>query len=387
MRSLPRVALLLDGARGWDAGLLRGLARYANLHRSWQFLRPAATYYQRFSGLADTSLQALLKHRPDAVIMHESEMSNHLVRSGIPTIVIPIRPVNPDRFYITCDNAAVGEIAAEHLVGQGLTHFAFVGYSDVRWSQQRLEAYRDYLVAQGHPVHQRLVPLGSDDSKRAQLHRGMIHWLRELPKPIGVFVGNDDLARALSELCLSTGITIPDEISLIGTDNDELICELNSPPLTSIPFATEKAGYETAELLECLLRGRTPESNTVNAAALQVVVRRSTDRLAIEDIEVVKAVKFIREHVSQIIQVSDVVKATMLSQRTLHNRFKAKMGHSIRKEINRERAKYVAGLLESTSLSISQIAWKLGYADDAHLVRFFQREMGQTPGAYRRQLT
>lgn len=386
MRSLRKVALLLDGARGWDAGVLRGIADYANRHHPWQFLRPAVTYYQRFSGLSDGSLEALLKHRPNGVIMHESELTSRLLHSGVPTIAVPIHSLDPAGYYITCDDASVGTIAANHLMGQGLKHFGFIGFADIIWSQNRLEAYQRCLAERGHQVDAHLVPLAPSDAQQPRLHRALVHWLKDLPKPTGVFVGNDDLARPVAELCQLNGINVPDEVALLGVDNDELICELSSPSLSSIPFATEKAGYESAEILDCLMEGGTPEASCVDTAALPVTVRRSTDRLAIDDVEVVKALRYIRDNTPRSIQVPDVVRATALSRRTLHNRFRAHVGHSVRKEINRQRAEYIARLLTDTSQSISRIAWKLGYADDAHLVRFFQREMGQTPGAYRRRL-
>jgi LacI family transcriptional regulator len=329
----------------------------------------------------------LLKHRPSGVIMHESELTSHLLRSGVPTIAVPIHSLDPAGYYITCDNESVGGIAAEHLMGQGLRHFGYVGFADILWSQHRLVAYQHCLNERGHQVDAHLVPLAPTDSEQPRLHQALVHWLRDLPKPTGVFVGNDDLARPVAELCHLNDISVPDDIALLGVDNDELICELSNPSLSSIPFATEKAGYEVAEMLDCLMEGGSPESPCVETAALPVAVRRSTDRLAIEDAEVVKALRFIRDHTPQNIQVPDVVRATTLSRRTLHNRFRAHVGHSIRKEINRQRAEYIARLLTDTSQSISRIAWKLGYGDDAHLVRFFQRETGQTPGAYRRRLT
>lgn len=387
MPTSHRVALLLDGARGWDAGVLRGIANYANRHRPWQVLRPAVTYYQRFSGLAEVSVQTLLKHHPDGVIMHESEMTRHLMRSGVPTIVVPISSVNPDGYYISCDNQGVGAMGAEHLMGQGLVHFGFIGFANVRWSELRLKAFRNALAERGLSVDVHLVPLAPSDAEQPRLHRSLTRWLSDLPKPTGVFVGNDDLARAVAEICQLNDIVVPDDVALLGVDNDELICELSGPPLSSIPFATERAGYDAAEMLDMLMDGKTPDTRCIESAALPVVVRRSTDRLAIEDPDVLKALQFIRDNASRIIQVGDVVKATTLSQRTLHNRFKAAIGHSLVKEINRQRAQYIAGLLTDTNQTVSRIAWKLGYRDDAHLVRFFRREMGESPGAYRRRLT
>lgn len=387
MGTVKRVALLLDGSRGWDANLLRGIARYANLHAQWQFLRPAATYYQRFSGLPEVSRKSLLKHRPDGVVTHESEIANALIDSGVPTLMVPVRPPNPNGYYITCDNAAVGHAAAEHLIGQGHKHFGFVGFANAYWSTTRLDAYRQHLERQGFQLRTHMVPLAPRESEQPKLHSDLIRWLHELPKPIGVFVGNDDLARSVAEICLLSEVRIPEEVGLLGVDNDELICELSRPNISSIPFATEAAGYDAAELLDAVMEGRTPGANVVEAAVLPVVVRGSTDRLVIEDAEVVRALRFIRDNSFKLIQVRDVVNATSLSQRTLHNRFKAAVGHSIIKEINHQRAQHIARMLTDTSQSISRLALRFGYHDDAHLVRFFRREMGESPGAYRRRLS
>ncbi|MCA9239112.1 MAG: DNA-binding transcriptional regulator [Planctomycetales bacterium] len=387
MASVKRVALLLDASRGWDANLLRGIARYANLHAQWQFLRPAATYYQRFSGLPEVSRKSLLKHHPDGIVTHESAITESLIRSGAPTLVVPVSAPAEGGFYITCDNAGVGLAAARHLVGQGHKHFGFVGFANAYWSNARLDAYRQFLEQLGFELQTHLVPLAPKDSQQPRLHARLIRWLRELPKPSGVFVGNDDLARSVAEICLLSDLRIPEEIGLLGVDNDELICELSRPNISSIPFATETAGYDAAELLDTLMQGGSPESPIVEAEVLPVVVRGSTDRLVIEDAEVVRALRFIRDNSFKLIQVRDVVHATSLSQRTLHNRFKAAVGHSIIKEINHQRAQQIARMLTDTSQSINRIALRFGYHDDAHLVRFFRREMGESPGAYRRRLS
>ena len=383
----PRVALLLDGSRAFDAGVLKGISRYVNLHRPWQLYRPASTPYQRFSGLADVSVKTLQELNPDGAVMHESPLTKYLLRSGVPTIVIPVSHQVSSGNYLVNDNEEVGKMAAEHLAGLGLKHFGFIGFEKTDWSQVRQEGFRRFLYSKGYDVNEHLLPLSPKGEDRTHNQGLLTRWIKSLPTPIGIFAGNDDLARPVVEVCQQNGLSIPDTIAIVGVDNDELICELSNPPLSSIPFATVKAGYETAELLDALMQGKRPESTTITAATLEVVVRRSTDVLAVEDPDVRDALRFIRENAGQIIQVSDVVNVTSLSQRTLHNRFKAALGRSVMKEINLQRANYIAALLTETTQSLSQISRKLGYLDDAHLVRFFKREMGESPGAYRRHRT
>ena len=200
---------------------------------------------------------------------------------------------------------------------------------------------------------------------------------------MGILACNDEFARSVAELCRLHELRIPDDVALIGVDNDELICELCNPPLSSVPFATEQAGYRAAELLDRLMLHQKSAAADVCVPACPVVVRPSTDRLTIEDEEVVKALRFIRENSGSIIQVRDVVRATFLSQRTLHNRFRRAVGHSLVKEINRQRALHIARRLAGTNETLGHIARHVGYDNDAHMARYFQREMGETPRSYR----
>ena len=381
----PRVALLLDGSRSFDAGVLTGISQYVNLHRPWQLYRPASTSYQRFSGLSEVSWRVLKKLQPDGVVMHESSITKQLLQSGVPTVVIPISDDTHGAYLLTNDNVSVGRTAAEYLRNLGLKHYGFIGFKNALWSIQRQDAFQHSLASHNFAAHEYLLPLLPKENERSRLYRELTRWIKSLPKPIGVFTGNDDLARPVGEICNASGISVPDDIAILGVDNDRLICELSNPPLSSIPFASIRAGFEAAEMLDAVMQGKTPETKLVTAMALPVVVRRSTDMLAIDDDDVRTALRFIRENASQIIQVNDVVKATNLARRTLHNRFKACTGRSLMKEINRQRALFIASLLTETSQSISQISQKLGYMDDAHFVRFFKREMGESPGAYRRR--
>lgn len=195
---------------------------------------------------------------------------------------------------------------------------------------------------------------------------------------------NDEFARWLSELGRIHRPRIPDEVALIGVDNDELICELSSPPLSSVSFATEQAGYEAAELLDRLMNGRKSEKwHRILVRSSRVVARQSTDLLAVRDEEVVKALRFIWRNSHRLIQVNDVVDATLLAHRTLHNRFCRIVGHSLVQEINRRRAAHIADMLVTTSDSIYRIARSIGYETAGHMSCFFRREMGVTPREYR----
>jgi LacI family transcriptional regulator len=382
-KHIHRVALLLDGSRSFDRGLLRGITRYVGLHRPWAFMRPAA-FYERFSGLAKRSREAFAHLELDGAIMNGSYQVATVMRMGIPAIIVPVHRLVPGAHHLLSENREAAVLAADHLVAQGLRQFAFVGFNKTVWSLQRRDHFCRRLSDRGWTVQSHLVPLASRDIGRSRYESATVRWLKSLPKPVGIMACNDELARWLSELCRLHGVRVPDEVSLIGADNDELICELSSPPLSSVAFATERAGYEAAELLDALMAGKNVKTDTVVAHADYVVARQSTDLLAIQDEEVLKALRFIRDNSDHLIQVNEVVDATLLSHRTLHTRFCQAVGHSLVKEVNRRRAAHIAKLLITTNDSIHTIARSIGYENDGHMGRFFRRETGMTPRVYRR---
>jgi LacI family transcriptional regulator len=382
-KRIRKVALLLDGSRSFDRGLLRGVARYVALHRPWAFVRPAA-FYEQFSGPARQPPTELDQMELDGAIVNGSGVETPLIRRDIPVIVVPVDRLTPGASHLLSDNRGAALLAADHLVAQGLRQFGFVGFDRTVWSLERRDCFCARLAERGWMADSHLIPLASRRDKRPRGEEALVDWLKSLAKPVGIMACNDEVARWLSELCRLHGVRIPDEVSLIGADNDELICELSSPPLSSVTFATERAGYEAAELLDALMAGRRTKPDTVIAQADGVVARQSTDLLAITDEEVVKALRFVRENSDHLIQVNEVVGATLLSHRTLHGRFCRAVGHSLVKEVNRRRAAHIAKLLTTTNDSIHKIARDIGYENDGHMARFFRREMGMTPQAYRR---
>lgn len=381
-RRIYRVALLLDGSRSFDRGLLRGIASYAGRHRPWGFWRPAA-FYQQSSGVAKQSLHELRRYRPDGVIMNESDLAEELIRLRIPVIIVPGNGTVSRASRLMCENRKAAVLAADHLIGQGLRSFAFAGVKRAVWSLERCKHFCGRLAQRGFTAQSHLAPLVASEVQRSRYEAAMVRWLKSLPKPVGVMACNDDFARLLCELCRIHGLRVPDDVALIGVDNDALICELSTPRLSSVGFATERAGYDAAELLDSLMTGGKGKTADIAVHADPLIVRESTDLLATKDEEVVKALRYIRQNSNYLIQVHDVVEATFLSHRTLHNRFRQSVGHSLVREIHQRRAAHIAELLATTNEPIYRIARSIGYETACHMSRFFRREMNMTPLAYR----
>lgn len=384
MKGFRKVVLLLDSSRSYDRGLLRGIARYVGLHEPWVVLRPTA-FYERFSGLVKGTVQELWRSRPDGVIMNGSPSGEDISRLEAPVIAVPVKEMLPGCRHLVSDNREAAIVAADHLFGQGLRHFAFAGFDQAVWSLERCKHFCRRLSERGFKVHRHLVPLLPGKARQARHRTAIAHWLKSLPRPVGVMACNDDFARTMSELCRLHGLRVPEDVALVGVDNDELICRLSRPPLSSISFATEQAGYEAAELLDALMAGKKVATDRIAVRVGRIVPRQSTDLLAMEDEEVVKALRCIRDNSHRILQVTEVVEATLLSHRTLHTRFQRAMGRSLLAEIAQRRAAHIAKMLLTTSDSIDRIARSVGYDTAGHMARFFRRELGVTPRAYRQQ--
>jgi LacI family transcriptional regulator len=382
MKRIKKVALLLDASRSFDRGLLRGIAHYVNLHRPWVFVRPAA-FYERFSGFAEQSLAEIRRSKPDGLIMNHSPLEQEVAALGFPVIDVPVGGMVRGVYHIVCDNREAATMAADHLIGLGLSNFAYAGFEGTVWSIERKESFCSRLEKQGFVVDSHLVPLVARERDRPRLEAAIVRWLKTLPKPVGVMACNDEFARSLAELCRLQGLRVPDEVALVGVDNDSLVCELCSPPISSVAYATERAGYKAAELLDRLMSKRKVKRQEIPVPASHVVARQSTDMLAVADEEVATALRFIRDNSRRIIQVSDVVNATGLSHRTLHSRFRQFVGRCLVQEVNRQRALFIARLLTTTSEPIKRISQNYGYRNLAHMSRFFHREIGMYPRAYR----
>lgn len=212
----------------------------------------------------------------------------------------------------------------------------------------------------------------------------MARWLAALPRPVGVMACNDDVGGRVIEVCKMAGLRVPDEVGVLGADNDELVCELSDPPLSSVAIAFERAGYESARALHTMMSGSVARGQRILVRASGVVARQSTDILAMDDGQLVKALRHIRQGGATAMRVADVARAAGLSRRVLEKRFRAKLGRSVLAEIRRVRVERIARMLAETNLTVSQIALGLGFEGVEHVARYFRRETGTTPMAFRR---
>jgi LacI family transcriptional regulator len=277
-----------------------------------------------------------------------------------------------------------GRLAAEHLLERGFRRFAFCGYPGENWSRCREEGFCERLRESGF----RPDIYETRRNVRIAWHReqaAVTAWLESLPKPVGVMACNDVRGRQVIEACVMGRMHVPNDVAVVGVDEDRLLSEFSNPPLSSVALNAEQGGYRAAELLDGMMSGRVERRQRILVEPLWVVARPSTEVIAVEDRDVAEALKYIRDHARRPIGVLDVVKHSAMSRRALEIRFHRSLGRSIREEIERLRLNLVRQLLVETNLSVQKIADNASFNSVSYLSKVFRRATGVTLTDYRRE--
>jgi LacI family transcriptional regulator len=286
---------------------------------------------------------------------------------------------------VETNDAVIAKMAFEHFRERGFDCFAFCGESNFQWSRLRQTEFERNVKAAGYPCHTfesntRAPGNFSPSRERMRLAR----WIMALPKPIDVFACYDIKAQQVLDVCRQHEIKVPGDLALLGVDNDELLCDLCTPPLSSIIPAAYQTGREAAELLDSMMKGEKVSAEARLIDPLGVATRQSTDVLAINDAEIAAAMRFIRDHCCDGINVHDVLKVAPLSRRVFESRFQAIVGRTPHQEITRRRIERVRQLLIDTDLTLTQIAQRTSFQNHEYMSVAFRREMGIPPATYRR---
>jgi LacI family transcriptional regulator len=276
-------------------------------------------------------------------------------------------------------------MGAEYLLEQGFAQFAFVGdIWESNWALKRRDGFVKRLAKEklGCHVYDALSEAARNDWGVEQ--KGLASWLAGLPKPVGLMAANDVRGRQVLDTCQMANISVPDQVAVLGVDNDELICATTNPPMTSILRDTEGSGYYAAQVLDSLMRGRSRKQEALLYGPLRVVGRQSTEKLQFVDRLAVKAVEFIRINAGIGMNVTDVVKHLKVSRRLAELRFRQAVGHSIHDELQNARLAQVRRLLRETDLSVSEITDHCGYESESYLGLVFRKQFNMTMRQFRK---
>jgi LacI family transcriptional regulator len=382
MSRRPHIALIIDTSGVYGRRILSGLIHYLRSHAPWSIcLDPR----RRLEGAPP---HWLLNWHGDGIICRSitPSFAQRLRQLKIPFVNLNDSWTDLKLPAIRSDDHAIGRLACEHLLERGFRSLAFCGFTGHDWSQRRREGFGAALGQRGELCGVYESPWdGPHGRPREEEQEAIGRWLRKLPNPLGVLACNDVRGQQVLDGCQRVNLVVPEEVAVIGVDDDTLLCELCNPPLSSVVPNAERIGYEAAALLDRLMAGGRPAQQEQLVPPLGVSARQSTDIFAINDADIVAAARYIREHACAGITVQDVLKRVPLSRTILERRFRKYLGHSPQAEIRAVQLKRVKQLLAETDLPLDRIAALSGFHHPEYLSFSFKRSTGQTPGGFRHQ--
>jgi LacI family transcriptional regulator len=377
---MARVIFLSDFSEEYSKRLLRGIVQYSKENQLFILCKIPLSYREQHK--AEVILEWAKRWNADGIIaqFYDTDRVNIFKENGIVAIAQNFKTRFTEIPNITSAHRLAGKMGADYFLNKGFKNFAFYGLKDIVWSQERLEGFRNELRRIGWVYEFQ----SENFMKNLNCESGsLIAWLKTLPKPVAMMACDDNQGHYLAEICKQYGVKIPEEISLLGVDNDEAICNLSDPPISSIDQAVEKGGYEAARLMDKLIANPGASYEDVIVSPTRIIARQSTDIFAGDDKYISTVLQYIHQHYGKILHISDLALLVPLSRRLLENRFKQVTGSPIYTYImNLRMNKFVAELLETTN-PIIEIATKSGFPDCKNIARQFKQAKGCTPTEYR----
>lgn len=376
---IPQIAVLVDTSRSYGRDIVRGIRRYVAEQGPWSlYLEPRDLRSSFPDWLKNWQGDGILSRTVDETMLRQ------LKATKLPVIELRTSVLRHPFPFVGMDNSVIGARVAEHFRNRGFQRFACVLDASEAFFIERSERFVEAVGGFGFgcPVFQ---------SKRIhweQHQRDLVAWLRELPKPAGVFAVNDQLGFWVLDAARRAGIAVPEELAVVGAENDNMLCETASPPLSSLRLRGQAVGYDAARILDEWMAGkRIPQTGEKHLHLPgDIVVRQSSDIVAVEDPRIAAALRFIRQHATEEdIDVPRVAREVALSRTVLERRMKALIGRSPGEEINRLRFAAVEKLLTQTDLTLDAIAARCGFTHPQYMAGAFRKRKGITPGEFRKR--
>ncbi len=375
----PRVLLMIETSMAFGRGVLDGISRYLVANPPW-------SVHLDLRDLIVTEPEWLRRWDGDGIITRSATpaMERTLQELKIPTVNLTDIFAGQTLPSVINNHRRIGEVAAEHLIERGFRHFGFCGFNDHHWSMLRREGFESAINSRSLSFS--FMENGWAESRLRgwELQQpDILNWLDSLPRPVGIMACNDLRGQHVLEACRAANVSVPEEVAVIGVDDDQVICNFSCPPLTSVIPAAERIGYEAAAMLSRLMRGEPVENRHLEFDPLGVETRQSTDILAITDGDIVKALRVIRERACSGLTVTDLLREVPVARSVMERRFRSYLGRSPQAEIRNVQLKRACQLLRDTELPLAQIASLTGFKHSEYFSVVFKRCLGITPGNYR----
>ena len=373
------VAVLVETEDSWGRSVIQGIADYAKQHGPWTLVIDPRDHEARPALPEEWAGNGII------VRLGNRRQANQIRRVAAPAVNVDTLMLDePGLGHVITDDDERARLVLAHLCQRGLTRFAYFAPPSYRYSEARGRAFQSVVKAAGFD-YQQYKP-GYRAGRKigyAEQQRLVTRWLDSLSRPIGILAVDAHRGRQLAEICQASGVRVPDEAAILAGDTDELMCSVSSPPLSSVLLAASRIGHEAAALLDRLMRGRRPPRRPIKIKPLGVISRQSTDVLAIDDDEVVRAVRFIQSQATRGIHVDDVLREVPVSRRMLELQFHRYLGCSPAQHIRRVRLEKAKQLLIQTDMPVAGIAVACGFSNATRLGVAFRKLFGTSPRAHR----
>ena len=377
---MRRVALLVETSLGYGRGVLRGVAEYVKAHERW-------SVFLEQRELAAASPDWIARFEGDGILCRR--LTPAVRAAGVPTVLLDDQDEpRGDVPAILNDSLAVGQMAAEHLIDRGFRSLGYYGPPERYWSRRRCRGVRDAAAeADGAAAADRVDAFFVSDEALEKdgwnTHQDRLaKWIASRPRPFGLVCGNDVFGVRALDACRRAELSVPEQVAVVGADDDRELCELCDPPLSSVSFDSERVGYEAASLLDAMMSGAVPTQRLQMFPPRGVVTRHSSDTLAVDDPMVANALATIRRRACEPLSVGGLVDTLGVSRRTFEIRFRESTGHSPKEEIQRVRAAAAARLLSGGGLSVTDVSLRTGFARPSQFAAFFRQRFGVSPSEY-----
>ena len=378
-KSPPRITLLVPAWSEYGRGIIEGVWQYAQQHGPWLL--------EMEPGEPDESTEIPRGWTGDGMIasVQTGRLAAKLKNLNVPVVnVSGSRREGIDFPRVTSDAKAVMRMAVAHLRDKGLKDIAFCGEPQRPFLDFWTEAFHSVMSEAGTAtvIYQESARIGSKAGLEVR-QNDRRRWLESLPKPVGIIGWATGICRLLAMACTEMNIKVPEEVAILSLETEDLLGRVVHPPLSGVDIPVRRIGYEAAAQLDCMLRGKIADPHEIELQPLGVTTRQSTDLVACADPQVRQVLRFIRDHAHEGIDVRTVLKAVPMARRSLERRFQELIGRSPAEEIRRVKINKVRHLLDTTGMSIPDIAESCGFKYVEHMIPIFKKHHGNTPSRYR----
>jgi LacI family transcriptional regulator len=375
----PQVAVLVSTSTAWGRRLIQGIVNYAHQRGPWALWCEPSTFQPEVRIPVGWQGAGIIAR------VATQSMARHIRSTGLPCVNISAIDLDGVNFpRVMPDFHTLARMAAEHLLERGFQNFAYYGPRQRSLVRYHFEGFAAALRNAGRDcIPYRPGRKEPGVSPWLARHNDLVRWVKSLPKPVAMLTWFVECGRDVIAACRQAGVLVPEEVAVLASDDDPLLCEACFPPLSGITSSSAQSGYQAAALLDRLMHGKRPPKKPILIEPTSVIPRRSTDTLAIDNADLAQAIAFIRTHAAEAIRVTDVLRRAPFSRRQLEQEFRRVLGRSPAQEIRRIHLERARRLLAETDLSIPDVAASSGFSSPEHFARSFRAQFGRPPLKYR----